>query len=231
MTHTLHRRGSAESLSNDFLVQIVISKQVEGSKRSRNHSLGSSIKKASGQSIDKYFRQFPSQKTEIEKVVLELPPPPKFLKKYTNRLVRYFVPTLKVFTTKSEFTVCLGQLKKIDLGSSVVVSGLFEEVNECLKKINLHPHTVQFSLGVFGRTEKLPEEKILEITTMCGHQLLSPRLVKKLLEDVRDDRRTPESAAELLNKQCICGAFNKVRAVKLFQAYSQHNKTQKSVCC
>ena len=230
MTHTLHRRGSVESLSNDFLVQIVISKQVEGSKAPKNHSSALSIKKASGQSIDKYFRKFPSQKTEIEKVILEFPPAPKFLKSYSNKIIRYFVPTLKVFNTKSEFAICLGQLKKIDLGSSVVVSGLFNEINDCLKKINLRPHTVQFSLGAFGKTDKLPEEKILEITTMCGHQLLSPHLVKQLIEDIKKGRRTPENAAELLNKQCICGAFNKARAVRLFQPYSMNNEISKSAC-
>jgi acetylglutamate kinase len=116
-------------------------------------------------------------------------------------------------------------LKKIDLGSSVVVSGLFQQVDECLKKINLRPHTVQFSLGVFGRVDRLPEEKMLEITTMCGHHLISPRLVKKLVKDVKADRITTERAAELLGKQCICGAFNKARATKLIEAYSMYDET------
>jgi hypothetical protein len=218
MTHTLHRRGSVESLSNDFLVQVVISRQAEGSKKSRNKSLSRSIKNASGKMMEKYFSRFPGQKAEIEKIILGLPSPPRFFKNFENKIIKYFVPSLRVYNTKSEFTNCLGQLKKIDLGSSVVVSGLFEEINECLNKIDIRPHTVQFSLGVFGRIERLPEEKILEITTMCGHQLLSPWLVKNLIKDVKDRRRTPQSAAELLNKQCICGAFNKARAAKLFEA-------------
>lgn len=225
MTHTLHRRGSIESLSNDFLVQIVTSKHVEGSKTSRNHSLSLSIKKAAGKLIDKYFNQFPNIKTEIEKILLKLPPAPRFFKNFENKIIRSFISPLRVFNTKSEFITYLGELKKADLGSSVVVSGLFKEIDECLERINIRPHTVQFSLGVFGTVDRLPEEKILEMTTMCGHHLISPRLVKKLVKDIKDDRITPERAAELLGKQCICGAFNKARAVKLIQAYLLHDET------
>jgi hypothetical protein len=219
VTHTLHRRGSIQSLSDDYIVQIAISKQAERSKSVHNPSLSSSVMKAAGKAIDKYFTRFPYVKEQIQKIVLELPIAPNFIKKYENRIIRYFVPSLTVFNTKTEFTRNLLKLKKIDLGSSVVVSGLFENIDECLKEISICPHTVQYSLGVFGKVDRLPEEKILEITSMCGHHLISPRLVKDLIKEVKADKRTPESAAELLGRQCICGAFNKARAVKLIQAY------------
>ena len=99
-----------------------------------------------------------------------------------------------------------------------MVSGLFKDINDCLKRINIKPHTVQLSLGVFGRKDRLPDEKILEVTTMCGHHLISPMLVEKLVLSVKNKRMTPEDAAEILGRQCICGAFNKARAVKLFKS-------------
>lgn len=225
MTHTLHRRGSIKSLSDDYLVQIVISKQAARSKIVRNPSIIYSVKNAAGKAIDKYFTQFPYAKTQIQKIVLELPVAPRFVKKYENRIIRYFVPSLTVFNTKTEFTRNLSKLKKLDLGSSVVVSGLFEDVDECLKKISIRPHTVQYSLGIFGRTDRLADEKILEITTMCGHHLISPRLVKELLNDVKAKRRTAENMSEIIGKQCICGAFNKARAVRLIEAYSMQDLT------
>ena len=223
MTHTLHRRGNIESLSDDFLVQVVISKQAERLTVSHNRSISQSVKKACGKAIDRFFTRFPYVKAEIQKIILEVPMAPKFLKSYENRIIRYFVPSLTVYNDKSEFTGVLGKLKTIDLGSSVVVSGLFDDVNGCLKKIGLRSHTVQFSLGVFGKTDRLPEEKILEITTMCGHHLISSQLVKELIKDVKANRRTTENAAEILGNQCICGAFNKARAVRLIRAFSSHD--------
>jgi len=47
--------------------------------------------------------------------------------------------------------------------------GLMEEIFQCCRKAGLNPHSVDYSLGVHGRIEKLPSEEILEVTTMCGH--------------------------------------------------------------
>jgi hypothetical protein len=35
--------------------------------------------------------------------------------------------------------------------------------------IALSPHTVEHSLSVHGKTERLPDENILEINMMCGY--------------------------------------------------------------
>ena len=115
MTHTLHRQGSIESLSDDFLVQVVISKQAETSRKPQNPSVMASVKKATGKSLDRYLGRFPGQKAEIAQILFYLPSPKPF-KRFQNRIIRYFVPPLRVFNTKPEFTENLRQLKKLRPG-------------------------------------------------------------------------------------------------------------------
>jgi len=83
----------------------------------------------------------------------------------------------------------LKEIKDRDLGVSVVVSGLFSHIGEDCQKLGLPKHTVNYSLGVWGRREKLPDPKVTEITTMCGHGLVSFNLVQSLLKEVRRGRR------------------------------------------
>jgi len=126
-----------------------------------------------------------------------------------------------VFTNKDDMTRFMEDLKQADLGISVVASGLFEEIFQCCKKAGLTPHSVNYSLGVHGRTEKLPPKEIMEITTMCGHALVSRNLVTKLVADIRKEKENGFSAAEKLARNCICGIFNPVRAAKILEAISK----------
>jgi len=125
-----------------------------------------------------------------------------------------------VLNNKKELTSYLKKLKerKKKAGISVVVSGLFDEVNDCLKKLDLSPHTVLFSLGYFGKIELLPKEDVLEISTMCGHHMISPRLIEKLANDIKHQKITSAEAVRVMARQCVCGAFNKARACKLIEA-------------
>jgi len=122
-----------------------------------------------------------------------------------------------VFDDKDKLLNYLRDLKREDLGMSVVVTGVFDYVNQILEKVGLKPHTVQCSLGVHGKTELLPRKEILEITTMCGHHQIGPRLVEKLLDDIKNNRISLSQAASILAKQCVCGIFNPKRAEILLQ--------------
>ena len=77
------------------------------------------------------------------------------------------------------------EIKGKNFGISIVISGLISEIEVLLKEIDLKPHTIHFSLGIFGKKEFLPSEETLKITSMCGHHCISPKLVVNLRKQVR----------------------------------------------
>jgi hypothetical protein len=112
----------------------------------------------------------------------------------------------------------IGELKAEDLGISIVVSGLIFEIKEILQDLNLDIHTVHFSLGTFGRKEVLPSNKILEITTMCGHHTVSPQSISSYVELIKKGKITLEKAAEKLTRPCVCGIVNTSRVLKILNS-------------
>jgi len=129
-----------------------------------------------------------------------------------------------VFSTTDDLVAMMKDLKEADLGMSVVVSGLVDVVDECCQKAGIQRHTVEFSLGIWGKTELLPPDDILEVTTMCGHAMVPPKLVQSVVEDVRAGKMTGEAAGKALAPQCTCGIFNPVRAGELVAAMAAKKK-------
>jgi hypothetical protein len=125
---------------------------------------------------------------------------------------------MAVFDRREDLFSALKEIKDRDLGVSVVVSGLFPHIREDCKNLGLPMHTVNYSLGVWGRREKLPDPKVTEVTTMCGHGLVSFNLVQSLLKEVRRGKKTIEEAADTLARPCVCGVVNPKRAVELLRA-------------
>ena len=68
-----------------------------------------------------------------------------------------------------------------------------------------------YSLGFEGKTEHLPNEDVLKLATMCGHGMVSASLAKKMIDWVKEGRRTPEQAVSYLTRFCSCGVFNPAR--------------------
>jgi hypothetical protein len=125
-----------------------------------------------------------------------------------------------VYDNKESVRGVVTELGKGDFGSCTVISGIFDEVFGLLRKAPAaYPHTVNMSAETFGKLELLPEPKILEITTMCGHHFVSRHLVKHLIGEVKKGRRTARDAAVELAKQCTCNFFNAARAEKLINEY------------
>ncbi len=125
------------------------------------------------------------------------------------------------FTEEEKMKEALRRLKEADLGISAVVSGNFETVFRLLKEVGLKPHTVNMSLGTFGKTEILPKKEVLEITCMCGHGMVSSRHVDTVSRKVKVRKITPDEAANELARSCTCGVFNPKRAEKLIKKYSK----------
>ena len=121
------------------------------------------------------------------------------------------------FKDEADVVAMLEDLKREDLGMSIVVSGLVDHVKECCHKAGLEPHTVEHSLGRIGRTDLLPSNEILEIATMCGHSMVSVNYINEMIEKCRKGRCTPEEAAAELFKPCMCGIFNTDRAAMLIR--------------
>jgi hypothetical protein len=104
------------------------------------------------------------------------------------------------------------ELKAADLGVSINISAPMDEACRCCKAAGITRHSVEYSLGFRGRVDKLPDATTLELSTMCGHGMVSANFAKKMLEWVRENRRTPEEAARYMARFCICGVFNLTRA-------------------
>jgi hypothetical protein len=207
MTHMLHRTGDADSLREDYPMLAIRAKGYND--EGNDWRLRKILEIAARHSIvnfsdDKTGSMFTVSLQEIlQSDETDLP------------MVQM------VFTSKEDMTRFMEDLKEADLGISVVASGLFEEIFRCCRKAGLSPHSVHYSLGVHGRVEKLPSKKTMEITTMCGHALISKNLVTKLVADIKAGRETGSSAAETLAKDCICGILNPVRAAKILEAMSR----------
>lgn len=202
MTHTLHRLGNPQSLRRDFVV-LAIASQTAGAR-------GSARK----------FREFAD-------IVLKYNPL-NFGDMKSGNMLKMDVDTIHagycdnsivhaVFTDEDTVANVLKELKDADLGLSIVVSGLLDRTATCCNTAGLKPHTVQYSLGIFGQTDLLPQHWILEMSTMCGHGMVSFSLIEELAERVKDRRITTEEAVHELARQCHCGVFNPDRATRILK--------------
>lgn len=117
-----------------------------------------------------------------------------------------------VFSDLDEVRTILRRLREEDLGISIVISGLIDEVLGVAAEEGLCPHTVNLSLGIHGSSEDLPGESILRLMTMCGHGMISAGIVDQLIEQVKRGHCSPREAAEVMARPCVCGIFNQQRA-------------------
>jgi hypothetical protein len=122
-----------------------------------------------------------------------------------------------LFTDLDILRRVIEELARADLGLSIVVSGLMDEVRECCHSSGIERHSAEHSLGVWGARDMLPEKSILEFNTMCGHGLVSFNLIRKMIEYVKLRRLTPRKAAAIMAGCCECGAFNTERAEALLE--------------
>jgi hypothetical protein len=124
-----------------------------------------------------------------------------------------------VFTDKETVEKVLEELSGADLGTSVVVSGIVDETDRLCNRAGLKMHTVEFSGGVHGRLDLLPEKPVLEVTTMCGHGMVAANLVKDMARKVKRGKKSLEEASIELSKPCQCGIFNPKRAETLLKKF------------
>jgi hypothetical protein len=111
----------------------------------------------------------------------------------------------------------LKRIREEDLGLSVNISTSIDGADACCHFATIPRHSVGYSLGFEGKTEKMPNEQVTMLSTMCGHGMVSHSLAKKMIDFVKENRRTPEQAAAVLTRFCSCGVFNPTRAKRILE--------------
>ncbi len=120
-----------------------------------------------------------------------------------------------VFTSRDQVTEFLKKMKEADLGLCLVISGLLDQVLPACQEAGVRPHTVNYSLGVFGKKELLADDDTLAITTMCGHHMIPDEFVVETRRRVKEGKLSPKKASLKLAVLCPCGIFNQERAKEL----------------
>jgi hypothetical protein len=203
MTHTLHRLGNPHNLSDDFVVFAMSAKGI-------NENGSAAL-----------MRRFMQMAFELDPVNAGDMKTGNILT-HSQQAILDGIQDVSivhaVFVDEEQVATLLERVREADLGISVVVSGLFERVRDTSETAGLRQHTVECSGGVWGRTDKLPDAALMQVTTMCGHGMVAARLVERMARDVRRGKMTAEEAALELARPCVCGVFNPVRAARLLAA-------------
>lgn len=205
MSHTLHRYGTAENLKGDYVV-FAIAAQTVNAKGIHPEFV----------EFEKIARKYNPVNFGDMRTGNDYNVGPEMIGHpyYDNSIVH------AVYTDEETVAAVLKELTEANLKLSIVVSGLLEQVAECCHKAGIGPHTVEYSMGIWGQTQRLPEEAVLSISTMCGHGMISFSLIKELANKVERGIITPKRAAEKLVGLCHCGVFNPDRAARIFEKMS-----------
>lgn len=204
MTNTLHRQGTLESLKNDYVIFAHTSKGItrEGSGPKIQEFMRICLKYRPVNIGDYVQGNIHQDDIDIQKLI-------------SNQ--KDGEGAAAVFTDLDTLQKVIEELIQADLGLSINISGLLEEVKECCQRAGLQRHSVEHSLGFWGTKDRLPEREILIFNTMCGHGMVSFNLIRKMIEYVKLQRLTPQKAAKIMAKCCECAAFNPVRAEILLE--------------
>ncbi len=204
MSHSLHRLGTPDNLSRDFCIY---SRAARGINRD---DCGDKLRRILAIYLSEKPVNFGSSHAG-KSYLAGLDP-----QQYAGTLDHSY-GVIANFADREAVKGVLRKQKEAALGISVVVSGLIDEVTQIAREVGLKPHTATLSLGIHGRRALLPEDEILEITTMCGHSLVASRLVRSVRAQVRSGKLSPGEGARILARPCPCGIFNTERCAELLQ--------------
>jgi hypothetical protein len=218
MTNTLHRFGSAESFRDDYVVFAIASKgknELGALERLRKFlemaipfkpvNLGDAIH---GGALRPSREMNPASHwsrdltPDFQAVIDGLDTP---------------CTVAAVFDNKVAAEDFVTAVREADLGVSVNISTSVDGAEQCCHAAGIPRHSVGYSLGFEGKTELLPNSKVLLLSTMCGHGMVSHSLAKKMIDWVKEGRRTPEQAASYMTRFCSCGIFNPTRAKRVLE--------------
>jgi hypothetical protein len=122
-----------------------------------------------------------------------------------------------VFDDRVKAEDFLKAVRARDFGLSVNISTSIDGAEQCCHAAGIPRHSVGYSLGFEGRTDHLPNNHTLLLSTMCGHGMVANSLAKKMIDWVKEGRRTPDEAVTYLARFCSCGVFNPSRAKRILE--------------
>lgn len=234
MTNTLHRFGPAQSFQDDYIVFAMCA-------RGKNDG-------ARGQSSDAVpkLRRFLELALPFHPVNLgdaihggalrpsrEMNPLSHWKRKSTPDFqsvidgLDQLTTAAAVFDNRAAAEDFVKAVRDADLGLSINISTSVDGAEQCCFAAGLPRHSVGYSLGFEGKTEKLPGADVLLLSTMCGHGMVSQSLAKKMIDWVKEGRRTPEQAASYLTRFCSCGVFNPSRAARILEQVARGDSLAK----
>jgi hypothetical protein len=218
MTNTLHRYGNEQNLRNDFIVFAI---------PCRGYNDQDSVPKL------KQFLRLASQhhpvnlgdgsRGGIYRPSKHLNPTAHWSRNtepdFETVIEGVSNPTTvaAVFDNQEAVEAFVADLQKADLGLSINISALVDRARECCDDVGIARHSVEYSLGFMGRTERLADRQVLELSTMCGHGMISFTFARKMIDWVKEGRRTPEQACNYFARFCSCGIFNPTRAKEILE--------------
>ena len=202
MTHSLHRRGTEESLAKDYVILITPAIGIND--------------KGSGEKLKRTLRILRDEgvtnigDVEHGSILGDLD---------WDSLESYMGDGKRIrasISNEETLTRILRRFKEQEIGLSVTVSGLTKKVFKISTEAGLKPNTIIMSLGILGKTALLPSEEVLQVTTMCGHYMMSQYLVEDLISKMRSGVISSEKAADTIGRLCVCGIFNQERCKDIF---------------
>jgi hypothetical protein len=205
VSHSLHRHGTAQQLQNDYTFYARTSRYVN------REGCGPKLRK-------------------ILSILLEEKRAVNFGSSHAGKSYKAgldpddYAATLDkaygvaaCFSDRDAVRSILKKLGEADTGISIVISGLIDEIVKMAGELDLKPHTAFLSLGIHGKRALLPGDEVLQITTMCGHGMVSAKLTKTVIAKVKAGKMTPEAGARLLAQPCPCGIFNTERCSAILE--------------
>ncbi len=219
MTNTLHRFGAAETLQDDYIVFAMAARGInedgaparlqEFLRLALKHNpinVGNAVKGGifrPSQNLTPLAHWRRTDKLDFQAIVEGID---------TCTVVA------AVFDRVANLEAFLADLKQADLGISINVSSLADTAHACCRRVGIARHSVGYSLGFHGDLNLLPDRHVLEVSTMCGHGMVSHNLAKKMIDFVKEGRRDPKGAAACMARFCTCGVFNPTRAARVLEA-------------
>ncbi len=218
MTNTLHRFGAPETLKNDYIIFAMAARGINDQDAPpklqtflrlalKHHpiNVGNAVKGGiyrASQNLTPLAHWRRADSVAPEKVV---------------ESIDTCSTVAAVFDDPKNLEAFLQDLRQADLGLSVNISALTDEARTCCQRAGITRHSVEYSLGFHGDLNRLPDRHVLELSTMCGHGMVSHNLAKKMIDLVKEGRRDSKQAAACLARFCTCGIFNPIRAERVLE--------------